>query len=225
MGNFFNMDNPFFTTLGKICDLLFLSLIWTLVCIPVVTIGPANTALYYATVKVIRRERGYLMREFFKSFKLNFKRAAIIGVILTVAFVVLGFDLIWAYANLGSGTTSSILFGVFVAITFLLVSFSTYAFPVLSRFDMTIKQLSKAAIFMSIRHLPSTVAMVIITAAGIIGVLFIPILMFVVPATVVLLNSLLMERVLKKYMPKAEENPDEENPDGEHPVKDEWYLE
>jgi uncharacterized membrane protein YesL len=159
------MDNPFFTTLGKICDLLFLSLIWTLVCIPVVTIGPANTALYYATVKVIRRERGYLMREFFKSFKLNFKRAAIIGVILTVAFVVLGFDLIWAYANLGSGTTSSILFGVFVAITFLLVSFSTYAFPVLSRFDMTIKQLSKAAIFMSIRHLPSTVAMVIITAA------------------------------------------------------------
>jgi uncharacterized membrane protein YesL len=220
MSNLFNMDNPFFTALGKICDVLFLSIVWTLVCIPVITIGPANTALYYATVKVIRRERGYLMREFFKSFKMNFKRAAVLGVILTAAFIILGFDLIWAYANLGSGTTGSILFGIFVAITFLLVSFSTYVFPVLSRFDMTIKQLIKAGAFMSIRHLPSTVGMVIITAAGIVGVFFIPILIFIVPAAVAFLNSLLMERVLKKYMPKAEESSEED-----HPVKDEWYLE
>ncbi len=220
MSNLFNMDNPFFTALGKICDVLFLSIVWALVCIPVITIGPANTALYYATVKVIRRERGYLMREFFKSFKMNFKRAAVLGVILTAAFIILGFDLIWAYANLGSGTTGSILFGIFVAITFLLVSFSTYVFPVLSRFDMTIKQLIKAGAFMSIRHLPSTVGMVIITAAGIVGVLFIPILIFIVPAAVAFLNSLLMERVLKKYMPKTEESSEED-----HPVKDEWYLE
>lgn len=214
------MDNPFFTALGKICDVLFLSIVWALVCIPMITIGPANTALYYATVKVIRRERGYLMREFFKSFKLNFKRAAVLGVILTAAFIILGFDLIWAYANLGSGTTGSILFGIFVAITFLLVSFSTYVFPILSRFDMTIKQLIKAGAFMSIRHLPSTVGMVIITAAGIVGVFFIPILIFIVPAAVAFLNSFLMERVLKKYMPKTEESSVED-----HPVKDEWYLE
>lgn len=221
MGNLFSMDNPFFTALGKLCDMLFISFVWTLLCIPVVTIGPANTALYYATVKVIRRERGYLFREFFKSFKMNFKRAAILGVVLTIMFVVLGFDLVWAYANLsGSGSTGSILFGIFIAITFLLVCFSTYAFPVLSRFDMTIKQLIKASAFMSMRHLPFTLGMIIVTAAGVIGVFFIPILIFIVPAAVVLINSFMMERILKKYMPKAEETTEEE-----HSGKDEWYLE
>lgn len=221
MSNLFNMDNPFFTALGKICDMLFLSVVWALLCIPVITIGPANTALYYATVKVIRRERGYLFREFFKSFKLNFKRAAILGVILTLVFVVMGFDLMWAYANMnGAGSTGSILFGIFIAITFLLVCFSTYAFPILSRFDMTVKQLMKAAAFMSMRHLPFTLAMVVVTAAGVVGVLFIPLLIFIAPAAVTLVNSLLMERILKKYIPKAEEESEEE-----HSSKDEWYLE
>lgn len=225
MGNFFNMENGFFTFLGKVCDVLFLSIIWAICCIPVVTIGPANTALYYATVKVIRRERGYLFREFFKSFKMNFKRAAIIGVVLTVLFTVLGFDLMWAYANLGSsGTTGSILFGIFVAITFLLTCFSAYAFPVLSRFDMTVKQLVKAAAFMSMRHLPSTIGIVIVTAASIVGVFLIPILIFIVPAAGVFVNSFLMERVLKKYMPKPEETEGAEGSE-ENTSKDEWYLE
>ncbi|MDD3173509.1 MAG: YesL family protein, partial [Herbinix sp.] len=76
MGNFFNIDNGFFAFLSKVCDILFLSIIWVAFCIPIITIGPANTALYYATVKVIRRDRGYLFREFFKSFRMNFKRAA-----------------------------------------------------------------------------------------------------------------------------------------------------
>ncbi len=221
MSNFFNMDNPFFTTLGKICDLLFISVVWMLLCIPVITIGPANTALYYATVKVIRRERGYLFREFFRSFKLNFKRGAILGVILTIMFIVLGFDIIWAYSNLGnSGSFGSILFGIFIAITFILVCFSTYVFPILSRFDMTVKQLVKAAAYMSMRHLPFTLAMVIVTAAGVVGTLFIPLLIFIAPSLVMLINSFLMERILKKYMPKSEETSEEE-----HTGKDEWYLE
>ena len=219
MGNLFSMDNPVFSFLGKACDVIILSLVWILLCIPVVTIGPANTALYYAAVKVIRRERGYLFREFFKSFKLNFKKAFVLGLLLTVLFVILGFDLMWAWSNLkNAGTMGSVLLGIFVAISFLLVSFSVYVFPILSRFEMTIKQLFKAAIFMAMRHFPSTVAMVLITAAGIFSVYLIPMLFFVIPGTVAILNSLLMERIFKRYMPKAET--EEENTS-----KDEWYLE
>ncbi|MDF2941592.1 MAG: putative rane protein [Herbinix sp.] len=219
MGNLFNMDNGFFSFLSKVCDILFLSIIWLIVCIPIITIGPANTALYYVTVKVIRRERGYLFREFFKSFRLNFKRAAIVGVILTIMFFVLIFDLLTSWATLGSTSTmGSVLFGVYVAITFILTCFSIYAFPVLSRFDMNIKQLLKAASFMSMRHLPSTLAMVIVTVASLAGVLLIPILIFILPAASAFINSLLMEKVLKKYMP-------EEEGTDENISKDEWYRE
>jgi uncharacterized membrane protein YesL len=217
MGNLFNMDNGIFAALGKICDIIFLSVIYILVCIPIITIGPANTALYYATVKVIRRERGYLFREFFKSFCMNFKRGAIIGLVLNIIYTILVFDLIWGWANL-SNSKGSILFGLFVAITFLVLSVSTYIYPLLSRFDMTIKQLVKAAAFMSMRHLPFTFLMVVLTAGAILGALLIPILMFVIPVGITFLNSLMMERILKKYMPQAEETE-------ESTGKDEWYLE
>ncbi len=219
MGNLFSMDNPIFSFLGKACDVIILSLLWCVLCIPIVTIGPNNTAMYYAAVKVIRRERGYLFREFFKSFKLNFKKAFIVGLLLTVSYIALGFDLIWAWSNLkNGGTMASVIFGIFVAISFLVVGFSLYVFPILSRFEMTIKQLVKASLFMAMRHLPSTVAMLIITAAGILAVYIIPILFFIIPGSVVIMNSLLMERIFKKYMPKAEL--EEENSG-----KDEWYLE
>ena len=73
MGSLFNLENGFFSFMGKFWDMILLSIIWVLCCIPIITIGPATTAMYYATVKVIRRERGYVLREFFRSFKDNLK--------------------------------------------------------------------------------------------------------------------------------------------------------
>jgi uncharacterized membrane protein YesL len=221
MGNIFNLDNAFFTFLSKTCDVIFISFIWLITCIPIVTIGPANTALYYAIVKVIRRNRGYLFREYWRSFKLNFKRGLIIGVLLTVLFIIMSIDIRWVkLAGEEMGNFASILHGVFIAMTIALVCVTTYVFPLLSRFDMTVKQLLKASLFMSIRHLPSTFAMVAITGIGLLAVYILWITIFIVPALVVFLNSFFMERIMKKYMPKSEEGAEEGQP-----RKDEWYLE
>jgi uncharacterized membrane protein YesL len=190
-----------------------------ILCIPVVTIGPANTALYYATVKVIRRERGYLFREFFRSFRLNFKRGAIIGLILTVMYIILGLDLFTAWtAFTPNASMNSIFFGIYLVITFFLISFTIYVFPVLSRFDLTLKQLIKTSLFMSLKHLPYTIVMLIVVVAAAAGILFIPILVVILPATVAFINSLLMERIFKKYIPKDENGENDTS-------KDEWYLE
>lgn len=219
MSNLFNMDNAFFTFLGKICDVIFLSVVYILLCIPIITIGPANTAVYYATVKVIRRERGYLFREFFKCFKMNFKRGAAIGFILTVCYIIIGFDIFAAYTSwTGETTFSSILFGIYIAIAVLLTSFSIFVFPVLSRFELSLKQLVKVVFFMSMKHLPFTIIMLVIQVAAIASVIFVPLLIFIMPVTSTFLISLLMERIFKKYMPKTEESEEQTG-------KDEWYLE
>jgi len=219
MSNFFSMDNGLFSFIGKACDVIVLSFIWMIFCIPIITIGPASTAMYYATVKVIRRERGYLFREFLKSFRLNFKRGAAVGVILTLAYVILGFDLLWSWGSFKSlGNNATILFGIFIAITSILLCITLYIFPILSRFDMTVKQLFKAAVLMSVKHILYTLGMVLITVITIFAIWLMPFLIIIIPAVATLLNSLLMERVLKKYIPKA----DESEKDG---IKDEWYLE
>jgi uncharacterized membrane protein YesL len=219
MGNIFSIDSPVLNVLSKLCDMLFLSVLWVFLCIPIVTIGPATTALYYTTVKVIRRERGYLFREFFKSFKMNFKRGAIVGVILTLIFVILFFDINITWQTLSDESTKgSILMGVYIALTFLVISFTMFAFPILSRFEMTVKQLIKASVFMSMKHLPFTFVMLMVVVGGIVLTIFFPMMLFFAPAIVVFINSFMMEHILKKYMPKSE------GP-GEETGKDEWYLE
>lgn len=218
MGNLFSLDNGFFSFLSKVCDMIFLSIIFIVFCIPIVTIGPACTALYYATVKVIRRERGYVFREFLRSFKLNFKKGAIVGVLLTIVYIILGFDLWAAYKALDGTTLRFAMFGIYLAITILALGFSTYVYPVLSRFDVTLRQLIKTVLIISLKHLPSTICMIILTGAAILGVYIIPFLLLIIPGVLVWLNSLLMEKILKKYTPESD-NTDEDS------KKDEWYLE
>lgn len=216
MGNIFNMDNGFFTTLGKIVDIVIVSVVWLLLCIPLVTIGPATTALYYTIVKVIRRERGYVMREFFSSFKSNFKVGAISGIFIILASLMLLFDR--SFAKTMEGNFGIALFSIFNALIFILISVTIYVFPLLSRFKISVLQLFKTSLFMAMKHLPTTILLVLVTAVFALGTYILPIAVLITPGLCLLLWSLLMERIFKKYMPEKSE-------EAEASGIDEWYLE
>lgn len=220
MGNLFNMDNPFFSAMGKICDMLFLSIAWAILCIPIITIGPATTAMYYATVKVIRRERSYLFREFFHSFKQNFKQGAIVTIILAlVCFVIVGINRTYAEGLMQTEEKKGfILLSIYNAMTIIIIFFVIYIFPILSRFTMSVKQLFKVTFTMAIRHLPSTILMTLITVAFAFCTYYIKALIFIAPVLCTFINSFFLEKIFKKYMPKSEGNPEETG-------VDEWYLE
>lgn len=101
MSGIFNYENPIFSFLGKVIDLISLSVLWVILCLPIVTIGPATTALYYTVVKVVRKERSYLFREFFKSFKSNFKYGALATIIVVLLAAILWFDFNFAKLMMG----------------------------------------------------------------------------------------------------------------------------
>ncbi len=205
MNSFFNMNNGLFTFLSKACDVMILSLVWFVCCLPIFTIGPATTALYYTSVKVLRGDRGYLMKEYFRSFKLNFKRGVIIGLLLLLAGLILGVDIyMTTHTNIVDDKTNSILNGVYIALGILILSISIYIFPLLSRFDMTVKQLFRAAAVMAIRHLPSTVGMLVILVGAAVGTTYMIFTIAIFPALVALIDSLFLERIFKMYMPKDE---------------------
>jgi len=242
----FNLENPFYQVLNKIIDTVVLSLIYTLLLAPATfmgyviikegfyiffillfilataLVGPATTALYYAMVKVIRRERGYAISEFFRSFKMNFRQGAVIAMIFGLLMGLLYFD--YKFVNEANkedvSTLNTVMLIGFNAVVILMVLVSTYIFPLLSRFTLPIKNFFKNALFMSIRHLPSTLLMILINFVGIFVVWwFFPLpLFFVMPGVCILLDSLLMEKIFKRYMPEAEGTPEETG-------VDEWYRE
>ena len=65
MDRFFNMDNKFFQVMSRLADIMILNAVCLICCLPVVTIGPSLTALYYMTLKMMRNEESYLLRGFF----------------------------------------------------------------------------------------------------------------------------------------------------------------
>ncbi len=87
------MENPFFRFMGRVADLMILNVIFLVCCIPVVTIGPAITALYYTTLKMVRNEESYIVKGFFHSFKQNLRQGIIINLILLAIGVLLFLDL------------------------------------------------------------------------------------------------------------------------------------
>ena len=47
MDRFFNMDNKFFTFMSRVADLIILNILCIVCCIPIVTIGPYISAMFY----------------------------------------------------------------------------------------------------------------------------------------------------------------------------------
>ena len=71
----FSPESPLPLMGQKLFNLVMLSILWCLSCIPIITIGPACTALYDAVFKTVRKDRGYMLRSYVKSFKNNFRKS------------------------------------------------------------------------------------------------------------------------------------------------------
>ncbi|MBO5197386.1 MAG: YesL family protein [Lachnospiraceae bacterium] len=199
--------------------MMFLSILWIVCCIPFITIGPATSALYYVMVKVIRRGRGYVFREFVHSFKENFKVGAISTIILLIAAAVLVIDYQFAKQMIEqSSTLGNVLYAVYFAVIIIVCLMTVFIFPILSRFTLKVKDLFKTTFFMSIRHLPTSILLILIVVVSAVAIWLTVIGAILIPAVCAWICSFLIERIFKKYMPKPEESDEESG-------KDTWYLE
>ena len=147
--------------MGRLADLCILNVLCILCCIPVVTAGASITAMFYVTMKMVRNEEAYIARSFFKSFKENFRQATVINIIMLVIAGVLYVD--FRVAKSMPGTASTVFQYLFLIFAILYVMLFTYIYPVLAKFYNSIKNTFRNAILMSVRHLPYTVLMIIVS--------------------------------------------------------------
>lgn len=218
MSRFFSSDNPFMRVMSKIFDLGWLSLIYLLFCIPVVTIGAATTSLYYVSAKVIRHNRSYVWREFWSSFKLNFAQSTIVWLVMLVLYAVLIMNIhIMGLTDQATAENplGGYLSGAYLALIAIIACIGSYVFPLISRFSMKLMGIFRLSLFCAFRHFLHTILLLVILAAAGYGmyfgfvtqIIFIPIF---VPGLAGLLYTLPMEHVMKKYMPKEEKKFDSE---------------
>lgn len=200
MKNFFNYEGSFYRFMNKMGNMIVISLLFVVTSLPLITLIPSLSALYYATVKTVRAENGYPLKEYMKAFKRDLKN----GVVLSLLFIIIGLVLYvdLRYVSQSQSLFGAISFGVLSLLAFIWLSLLIYMPIVWSRFSLRKFELFKRALLMVFRHLPVTLILLLSLLVVGVAVYLIPMpLLFIFPSLWVFGVSFLFEGVLRKYMP------------------------
>lgn len=198
-------DSTVMSGMNKVVDILLLSLLWFVCCLPIVTIGAATTALYYTTVKSIRKSRGYVFKTFFHAFRVNFWPATFLWLLFAVGIILFYINFLLAFA-LKEESFRFFMVTVYMMLAFIVLSVGCYTFPVLSRCSMKCGAILRFSFGLTVKHFPYTLILDVIVIVGFYLMWMIPIFVFCVPAAASLIFSFFMEKILIRYTPKNERN-------------------
>jgi len=207
MDKIFNLESPIMRVLSRITDLVWLNILTMICCIPVVTIGAALTAQHYVVLKMVRDEEGYVAQSFFKSFKSNLKQATCIWLIFLVFIAMFAVDIyIFLYSGMEFPKPMVVIVCAFAVVVLMV---GTYVFPVLSKFDNTVKNTILNAFKIAIVNLPKTVVMMILCVTPAIMLMFslrtVPIVFLLGFSGIAYLCAMIYSGIFKKFEPEEEE--------------------
>lgn len=151
-----------------VANLAILNFLFLICCIPIITVGPAITAMNYVVFKM-RMERDIpIAKSFFKSFRQNFQQGVIIWLLMLLAGSLLGIDfyIVWY-----SAPSTVLRITVTIASSVYLMTL-IYAFPLLARFNNTVFKTIRNATVLSVTSIPRTLSVLILIAVSIVGTLY-----------------------------------------------------
>lgn len=173
MKNLFNIENPVFQALARLADLVILSLLCLVCCVPVFTIGPALTALHKTVYDLTLERCSGTMRTFFRAFRQNFRQGLIAGVIAMLAAASLACDFFLLRSYTGNSMYTFFLCLVFLLL-FLAVGIAAYLFPLIARYENSLRQHFQNALLLMIRYLPKTILMFFLHLSPLLLLIFAP---------------------------------------------------
>lgn len=156
----FNTESSIFQFLGMLADYTILNIIFLITCIPIVTIGPAITALFSVTMQNVRNEGSSIIKSYFYAFRRNFWSS----LALFLVYFVVGFILIFNFSFwLTLHTAMANIALVFLILFALLYLFSFfYIFALTARFENTLRQTIKNSILLALANPRQTILLSLI---------------------------------------------------------------
>lgn len=211
MNGILSVDGPVGRALSRLVDLLTVSILWILCCLPIVTAGASTTALYTMTLRMVRNEEGKLSTGFFRAFRENFKNATLIYLLLTVLAAFVG--LYWAAVEVMPGKAQPYFRGASLLFALVWLMEALFVYPVQARFRNTVWNIMKNAWLMAAGNLHIFFLAVLITGLPLWTLLLqtelfvrsFPVWVLLGPGVIAWLNSYLFHHCFKKYMFSEEE--------------------
>ena len=214
MKGLFHPDNPVIRFMIKVGYIWWLNILWLVCSLPIITIGASTTALIFSCMK-LHKEEGYVTKNFFTSFKENFKQSTIIWLIYLAVGAVLVADLYFWKQN-GSG--NKVVFGLTLAVLILYGISLSYVFAIQAKFVNSIKRTLFFSVLLPFRNLKETI-LILITLGAVVYFNVTTIFMVnfftlnVGVGFVTFLLAVFYNAVFERYIPKTEIVDRFENPE------------
>ena len=196
MGN----ENKIMSIFTKVMDAVILGVLWLMCSIPVITLGAASSALYYAFHKCVRQDRGSAWKSFFEAFRCNFRQATLLWLVQLgmIAFTYVDYQILNAYSKAFPFLT--VLAGCMIAAFVFLILWGLYVFAYISRFDCPWKEGGKIAAWMVISNPLRSLALLAVYAVLVMGAVPAPYIGILAPAVYIFAANRLLEGVFRNHM-------------------------
>ena len=209
MFSLFKYDSPLVQTCNKIVDCISLSILWLVTSLPIVTIGASTTALYYAINTGIRYDQGGIWSSYWRSFRVNFKQATVLWLLLLVVYGLLGGSCYSAYTLCISGVLPKEMFYFLLIVLALVMAWANMLFPYLAKFQNSTKMILKNCFGIGLLNFPIALLQPVFFVLVVLGISIFPIAILCAPGAYMVLSCYTLEPVFRKYM-SAEDRAKEE---------------
>jgi len=170
------LNSGFYQTINTISNFFLLSLLWLLMCLPVLTIFPATAGMFAVVREWLTKKNTHLFSLFFRYFKENFKQSLFLSFIWALCLVILIVDFMFTKQL---PPTMKLLFLMILFIAGTLFTFtSIFLFPVMVQYNSNVTRLIKASFLLSIGNFPLTLLCMVILGLIISAAFFYPISIF-----------------------------------------------
>jgi uncharacterized membrane protein YesL len=192
----FNLDGPLYQFLSRLTDYLILTLLWFLLCIPVVTIFPATAAMFGVVRQWVMKKDPSITSSFFTYFKENFKQSFLMGIVWIFFAVVVftNYRLILQMPEV----MKVIMVSVMSLFAFLFLFTSVYLFPVMVHFRTNWMGVIRNSFLLSISQLWVTIRCLFILFITVILVNIMPFLIFIIGSFTAYLTYYLCDKSFQK---------------------------
>ncbi len=162
MRQLFSPDSRFMRAMSRLADLMLLNVCFLLCCLPVVTIGAAQTALYAALFRLgTDMEDVGTVRSYFRAFREDLKSGTVLWFILLLCGGTAVANAWLFYLMPGAIRWAFVAFLLLFVLLWLLMG---YAFPLASQFGNGPLSTLKNALILSLGYLPRSVLIAALNA-------------------------------------------------------------
>ena len=166
----------------KFWRMIGLNALYLIMCIPIVTIGPATSALMKILRNYSQERSTFMFTDFFAAFKSNFKQSFIIGLIDLGLIGVVSSALYYYYSLAKEKTSFTALMIIMGSVAFVIVTMQFYIFLMIVSTNLKISEIFKNSFILSIVELKTNLITFIIVAIIVaFNVLFFPFSMILIP--------------------------------------------